>query len=104
MTELVRVGFRGMVAAGRIVAIANPSSAPIKRMLQGAGQEGMLIDLTYGRRRRAVIFLDSGHLALAAIDPEAIATRLERSKACSERGGSSSTPMERSGAIHRRPG
>lgn len=109
MRALIHVGFKGMVAAGRIVAVANSNSAPIKRMVRGARQEGTLIDLTYGRKRRAVIFLDSGHLALAAIGPEAIAARLrkerrqlEGSECCSERGDSPSTPTERSGAIRRR--
>lgn len=86
MTKLVPVGFKGGVAAGRIVAIANPKSAPIKRMVRGAGQEGVLIDLTYGRRRKTVIFLDSGHLVLAALDPEAIADRLGEEREWSEGG------------------
>jgi len=65
-----------MVAAERILAIVSQESAPIKRMIQDAREEGALIDATYGRRTRAVIVTDSGHIVLSALQPETLANRI----------------------------
>ena len=64
------------LAANRIIAIVSPESAPIKRMIQEARDEGILIDATYGRRTRAVIITDSDHIILSAVQPETVAQRL----------------------------
>ena len=74
--ELVHIGFGNIVALNRALAIMNPDSAPIKRIIQEARDNNTLIDLTYGRRTKSVIVLDSGHLVLAALQPETIAARL----------------------------
>ncbi len=66
-----------MVSSSRLVAIVSPESAPIKRIVQDARENGSLIDATYGRRTRAVIVMDSGHVVLSAIQPETVAARLE---------------------------
>ena len=60
--KLVNIGFGNMVAAGRMVAIVSPESAPIKRIIQDAKERGVLIDATHGRRTRAVIITDSYHI------------------------------------------
>ncbi len=75
-TELISVGFGNIVAANRIITIVSPESAPIKRMVQEAKKNGKLVDMTSGRRTRAVLVLDSGHIVLAAILPDTIAARL----------------------------
>lgn len=64
-----------MVSAGRIISVVSPESAPIKRIVQEARDGGGLIDATYGRRTRAVIFTDSGHIVLSALQPETLAAR-----------------------------
>lgn len=74
--RLVNIGFGNIVAANRIVAIVSPESAPIKRIIQEAREKGILIDATYGRRTRAVIIVDSGHVVLSAVQPETVANRL----------------------------
>lgn len=73
--KLVNIGFGNMVSAERLVAIVSPESAPIKRIIQDARESGSLIDATYGRRTRAVIVMDSGHVILSAIQPETVANR-----------------------------
>lgn len=83
--HLVNVGFGNIVSANRIVAIVGPESAPIRRMIGDARDQGMLIDATYGRRTRAVIFTDSDHVILSAIHPETVAHRV---------GGSQGEPVE----------
>ncbi|MGI6550328.1 MAG: extracellular matrix/biofilm regulator RemA [Syntrophomonadales bacterium] len=74
--KLVNIGFGNIVAANRIVAIVSPESAPIKRIIQEAREKGSLIDATYGRRTRAVVIVDSGHIILSAVQPETVANRL----------------------------
>lgn len=74
--KLINIGFGNIVAANRIVAIVSPESAPIKRIIQDAREQGMLIDATYGRRTRAVIICDSDHVILSAVQPETVAHRL----------------------------
>lgn len=75
--KLLNVGFGNMVSAGRIVAVIAPDSAPVKRMVQEARDDGHLIDATAGRRTRAVLMMDTGHVVLSAVQPETIAGRLQ---------------------------
>ena len=75
--QLINIGFGNMVSSSRLVAIVSPESAPIKRIVRDARENGSLIDATYGRRTRAVIVMDSGHVVLSAIQPETVAARLE---------------------------
>ena len=74
--KLINIGFGNIVAANRSVSIISPESAPIKRIIQEARENGKLIDATYGRRTRAVIVADSGHIVLSAVQPETVANRL----------------------------
>jgi len=78
--EMLHVGFGGVVAANRILAVISPDSAPIKRMVREATDEGRIIDMTYGRRTKSVIVLDTGHLALAALQPDTIVGRLRQQR------------------------
>ena len=76
--QLVNIGFGNIVTANRIIAIVSPESAPIKRMVQEAKDKGTAIDATYGRRTRAVVITDSDHLILSALQPETVASRLDK--------------------------
>jgi len=78
--EMLHIGFGGVVAANRILAIISPDSAPVKRMIREANDAGRIIDMTYGRRTKAVIVLDTGHLALAALQPDTIVGRLRQQR------------------------
>ena len=73
--KLLNIGFGSMVAAGRVLAIVAPDSAPIKRVVQEAKERGMLIDASYGRKTKAVILMDTDHVILSAISPETIRLR-----------------------------
>ena len=75
--ELVHIGFSNILAMNRVVAISSPNSAPTKRTIQDGKNKGLLIDMTSGRRTKAVIFIDSGHIVLAALAPETISGRLQ---------------------------
>ena len=74
--KFINIGFGNLVAVTRIVAIANPDSAPIKRLVQDAKDDNRIIDVSCGRRTRAVIITDSEHIILSAIQPETISNRL----------------------------
>ncbi len=65
--ELIHVGFGNVLAMNKVIAIASPNSAPTKRAIQEGKNKGLLIDMTNGRRTKAVIFTDSGHIVLAAL-------------------------------------
>ncbi len=74
--KFINIGFGNMVSAGRIIAVAAPDSAPIKRLVQDAKEEGRVIDASCGRRTRAVIITDSEHVILSAIQTETLTNRL----------------------------
>ncbi|MBE3570719.1 extracellular matrix/biofilm regulator RemA [Bacillus smithii] len=74
--RLINIGFGNIVSVNRIISIVSPESAPIKRLVQEAREKGSLIDATYGRRTRAVIIMDSGHIILSAVQPETVAHRI----------------------------
>ena len=76
--QLVNIGFGNIIAANKIVAIVSPESAPIKRMVQEAKDEKTAIDATCGRRTRAVLIMDSGHIILSAVQPETVAGRVDK--------------------------
>lgn len=78
--KLINIGFGNIVSANRVISIVSPESAPIKRIISDAREGGKLIDATYGRRTRAVIITDSGHVVLSAIQPETVANRFVISK------------------------
>ncbi len=73
--KLINIGFGNMVSAERLVAVVSPDSAPIKRLVKEAREEGRLIDASYGRSTRAVLLMDSDHLILSALQPETVAAR-----------------------------
>ena len=75
--KFINIGFGNMVAAARIISLVSPDSAPIKRLIQDAKDEGRVIDVTCGRRTRAVVITDSDHVILSAIQAETVANRLD---------------------------
>lgn len=78
--QLINIGFGNIVSANKIVAIVSPESAPIKRIVQEAKDSKMAVDATLGRRTRAVLIMDSGHIILSALQPETISTRAEKNE------------------------
>lgn len=82
--ELVHIGFDNFIAINRIVGIASTKSSSIKRAMQEAKEKGLLIDVTHGRRTKAVIITDGGHIFVAALAPETIAGRAQASRAESD--------------------
>ena len=75
-TELIHLGFSNMAAINKAVAVISPNSAPAKRLIQEGRNRGLIIDVTNGRKTKAILIMDSGHIILAAITPETIASRV----------------------------
>lgn len=78
MNKLINIGFGNVVNSGKIVSIISPEAAPIKRLVQTAKDNGMAIDATCGRRTKAVIVMESGHLVLSSLLPDTIAGRVNQ--------------------------
>ena len=73
--KLINIGFGSLIAAGRVLAVVDPDSAPIKRVMQEAKDRGMLIDASYGRKTKAVILMDTDHVILSALTPDVLSER-----------------------------
>ncbi|MCP8970192.1 extracellular matrix/biofilm regulator RemA [Ectobacillus ponti] len=84
--RFLNIGYGNIVSAHRIIAIVSPESAPIKRVVQEAREQNVLLDATYGRKTRAVIMMDDGHVVLSPIQPETIAQRLNNKEDFSDEG------------------
>ncbi|MDD5944694.1 MAG: DUF370 domain-containing protein [Clostridia bacterium] len=80
MVRFVNIGYGNIVSSERIVAIVSPDAAPVKRLVQEAKAAGTAVDATCGRKTRAVIVCDSGHVVLSALMPDTILTRLNSFK------------------------
>ena len=76
----INIGYGNIVASGRIIAIVSPEAAPVKRLVQEAKAEGNIIDATCGRKTRAVIICDSGHVVLSALMTDTRLMRLQNFK------------------------
>ena len=74
--KLINIGFGSMLAASRMLAVLEPDSAPIKRIIQEARDRGMLIDASYGRKTQSVILMDTDHVILSAVAPDVLSGRL----------------------------
>ena len=79
--KLINIGFGSMIAAGRVLAIVEPDSAPIKRVVQEARERGMLIDASYGRKTQSVILMDTDHVILSALTCDTLAASLSSQRA-----------------------
>ena len=77
MNKLIHIGFGNIVNAGKIIAIVSPDSAPVKRMVQKAKEEGSVIDATQGRKTKAVLVMENNRTVLSALLPETIAQRAQ---------------------------
>ena len=78
--KLINIGFGSLVSVKRILAVVDPDSAPIKRVVQEARDRGMLVDASYGRKTKSVILMDTDHVILSALTPQMLNARLENSE------------------------
>ena len=74
--KFINIGFGNVVSAHRLISIVAPESAPIKRIVQEARDQGTVVDASFGRRTRAVLIMDSGHIVLSALQTETLTSRI----------------------------
>ena len=75
MNHLIHIGFGNIVNTQKIIAIVSPESAPIKRLVQKAKENGMAIDATQGRKTKSVLVMENNQVVLSALLPETVAGR-----------------------------
>lgn len=75
--KVVNLGFDNAVSASRIVAVTSASAAALKRLREEARKEHRLVDVTNGRRTRALVITDSGHIILSSVQPQTLIQRIE---------------------------
>lgn len=76
--NFIKIGFGNFMSANKIIAIIDSNSSPVKRIIQNARVQGLVIDVTFGRKTRAVIIADSGHIVLSSLQQKAIARHLDK--------------------------
>ena len=76
--QFINIGFGNIVSADRIIVIVKPESAPLKRIVQEAKDQSLLIDATYGRKKRTALIMDSGHVILSSIQSETMMARANK--------------------------
>jgi len=84
--KLINIGFGSMLAASRVLAMVEPDSAPIKRIIQEAKERAMLIDASYGRSTKSVILMDTDHVILSAMTPTQLSEQWEQKEETHEQG------------------
>lgn len=77
MNQLIHIGFGNLVNTEKIIAVVSPDSAPVKRMVQKARENGTAIDATQGRKTKAVLVMENSQLVLSALLPETIGNRAQ---------------------------
>ncbi len=70
--KLLNIGYGNYVSSDRILTIVSPDSAPMKRLITEAKENGCLIDASSGKKTRSIIIMDTNHVVLSSIAPESI--------------------------------
>lgn len=78
--RFINIGFGNTVNAGKIIAIVSPDSAPIKRLVARAKEDGRTVDATQGRKTKAVLIMENDRIVLSALLPETIRGRAQGSR------------------------
>lgn len=76
MSKFINVGTNSYVSIDEIETISPPESAPIRRLVTLARDENRCIEVTYGKRVKAVLVLKSNKVVLSALLPQTIAERI----------------------------
>lgn len=73
--KLINIGYGNLLVRERIVSVVSPDAAPIKRMITDARESGRAIDASCGKKTKSVIFTDSDHVVLCALEPDRVLAR-----------------------------
>ncbi|MCI7097496.1 MAG: DUF370 domain-containing protein [Lachnospiraceae bacterium] len=81
MNRLINVGYGNMVNSSKIISVINADSSPIRRMVQNAREDGLVIDATQGRKTQGILIMENGFIVLSALLPETLAGRFNEAEA-----------------------
>jgi extracellular matrix regulatory protein A len=95
VNRVLNVGYGNFVVAGRIVAVLESGSLPMKRLREKASESGLLVDATAGRKMRSLIITDSKHVVVSALSPQSLSERLVQHDKGSSKPYLSPAEMER---------
>lgn len=68
----IHIGYGHLAQGCKVVMILTPGSSPMKKLRDRAAAEARLVDVTNGRKTRAIIITDSNHVILSAVSPETL--------------------------------
>ena len=71
----VNIGYGNVVNSEEVISIVSPEAAPVKRMIQGAKDDGTAIDATCGKKTKSVLVMENQMLVLSSLLPDTIAGR-----------------------------
>ena len=71
----VNIGYGNVVNSDKVISIVSPEAAPMKRMIQGAKDDGTAIDATCGKKTKSVMVMENHMLVLSSLLPDTIAWR-----------------------------
>lgn len=77
--KLINIGFGNFISANKLISVTAPDSAPIKRSIQVSRDKGLLIDASFGRSTKSVLFMENGYVILSALPPESLSERIAES-------------------------
>ncbi len=75
--NIISIGFDNFVNFDRVIAVLSATDLQAKRHWESAKEEGKLIDVSSGKKVRAVVILDNGYVFLSVLTPETISDRVK---------------------------
>lgn len=76
--SFINIGYGNVVNCDKVLSIVSPEAAPVKRMIQGAKDDGKAIDATCGKKTKSVLVMENHSLVLSALLPDTLASRFNQ--------------------------
>ncbi len=68
---LIHLGFNSFIIRDRVKSVFSSEHSGMRKRKTLAGQEEMVINLTYGYEMKSIILMDSGHIILSVVPLDA---------------------------------
>jgi len=75
--KIINIGHGNFVNTDRIVAITKQDSAPSRRALKQAREQGLLVDATQGIKTASIITMNSDHIVASSLSTEEISEEMK---------------------------
>jgi len=77
MEHLVNVGSKCYLVIDHIKAIFPVDSGMVKLLKKAAERSNMIVDLTFGKKTKSIVLMDSGHVVLTYMSRERILKKMK---------------------------